>query len=233
MTRAESRRGDDGDLDRLRAALTGTGPFVYRHLTALVGVSVSWFVASLPLVTIGPATVGAYAAIRSLRASGRIDYAVVVGRLRTAGVHAFLLSALPVVPALAAVLYAAEHLESGSATSVALAVVCAYVALYAVLTLIPAFVALSGGSTVAGALRFGRAQTTGHPTLALATALLTLAVLAATAVLTIGFVALFPALAFSLHLFLFDQAEAEDDAESTDADRLYSNRFLTDATHST
>ncbi|WP_254546712.1 hypothetical protein [Halomarina pelagica] len=219
----------DSDLARLRSALSETGRFVYRHAAALVGVSVAWFVASLPLVTIGPATLGAYAAIRSLRETGRVDRGTVAERLRANGVHALLLGALPIVPALAAGLYAGDYLASGTALSAALTVACAYAALYAVLVLVPAFVSLSDGATVVEALRFGRTQVTGHPTLALTTALLTLTVLVATVALTVGFVLLFPAVAFSLHLFLFDfDREDAGDERGTAGIVRHSNRLPTE-----
>lgn len=221
---------DEPDIERFRTALSETGRFVYRHITALVGVSVVWFLASVPLVTVGPVTLGAYAAIRSLRESGRIDRGVLVERLRTNGVHATLLSALPLIPALAAGLYADSYLGSRSTASAALAVVCAYAALYAVLLLVPTFVSLSGGTEVVEALREGQKQLTGHPTLALTTGLLTVAILVVTAASTVGFVLLFPALAFTLHLFLFgfDPEAAEKERETADRVRRL-NRFPTDS----
>ncbi|WP_266082283.1 hypothetical protein [Haladaptatus caseinilyticus] len=219
---------DNADDERLRTALTKTGRFVYRHLTALVGISIVWFVASIPLVTVGPATLGAYTAIRSLRQFECIDRGVVVERVRTNGIHATLLSALPILPALGAGLYATAALDSGT-TATVLSVVCAYAALYAVLVLVPAFVSLSDGASVSAALHFGRTQVTGHPTLVLTTGLLTFVVFVATAALTVGFALLFPAVAFSLHQFVFD-AEREDgraDHEATDRLRN-SNGFSTE-----
>lgn len=219
----------ESDIERLRLALGESGRFVYRHLTALVGVSIAWFVASIPLVTLGPATVGAYAAIRSLRETGHIDRGGVVRRVRATGIHAFLLSLLPVVPASAAALYAVDYLGTGSTASAALTVVCTYVALYGVLILVPAFVALSGGATVFEALRGGYAQTTGHPTLMLTTVLLTGAIVVATAALTIAFVVLFPTLAFSLHHFLFGTEWDRPANERRSADQTdRSHRFPTE-----
>ncbi|GAA0237796.1 hypothetical protein ACFFQF_28005 [Haladaptatus pallidirubidus] len=220
---------DNSDVERLRTALSETGRFVYRHITALVGVSIAWFVASIPLVTIAPATLGAYAAIRSLRESGRIDRAVVLERVRTNGIHATLLSMLPLLLALAAGLYANAYLESRTTASAALAVVCAYATLYAVLVLVPAFVSLSDGTPLLEALGFGRTQVTGHPTLALTTGLLTFVVFVSTAALTVGFALLFPALAFSLHLYLFDDGREDNENDRETTDRIHHpNRFLTE-----
>lgn len=224
MTSAES------DIERLQLGLSETGQFVYRHITTLVGVSSAWFFASAPLITIGPTTLGAYVAIQSLHENGQVDHGVLAERLRTNGIHAMLLGALPILPALASGLYVDAYLGSGSTVSAVLAIVCAYATLYVVLLLIPAFVSLSGGAGVVEALRTGRKQLTGHPTLSLTIGILTAVTLVVTAVFTVGFVILFPALAFSLHLFLFgfDGEETRNERKTMDRTRRL-NQFPTES----
>ena len=225
MTAAES----NGDVDRFRTALGESARFVYRHLAALVVVSVVWFVASLPLVTIGPATLGAYAAIRSLRETETLRWHPVWTQLRANGVHALLLSALPAVPALSTVLYGIEHLGVRSTVDVLLTIGGVYATLYTILILIPTFVSLARGDSIVGALRRGWRETTGHPTLAITTGLFTLVVLCGTALLTVGFVLAFPSIAFSVHSFLFDPQRDTTTRNGDTADRIRRpNSFTTD-----
>lgn len=173
--------------------------FVYQHSATLVAVSVAWFVASLPLVTIGPATLGAYAAVRSLRQTGRLDRDYVVSAVRTNGVHAALLSALPVVFAAPAGL--SLH---GGATVTGLATIVAvvglYVAGYLAVALIPTFVAMADGESPVVALKRAYVWTATDPAAALSLALVTAILFAVTALLTVGFVLLFAAAAFSYHV---------------------------------
>lgn len=194
--------------------------FVYRHSVTLVAVSIAWFVASLPLVTIGPATLGAYAAIQSLRDTGRLDRGYVVRILRTNGVHAALLSFLPVVFAAPAGL----SLRGGATLAgfePIVAVVGLYVAGYLVIALIPTFVAMANGASPSPALKQAYVWTATHPTAALSLAIVTAVVFAVTALLTIGFALLFPAVAFSYHIeYLADDIDA---ATATDASTPVSN----------
>lgn len=206
----------DSDVETLRRVGERTVSFVYGNVLSLVGVSVAWFLASLPLVTIGPATVGAYAAIDSLRETGRIDRGVVTRAVRTNGLHAALLSALPLVFGTVGATYAYEYARTGGLLVGVLAVVTIYATAYAILVLIPAFVALSRGTDPTTALRTGWRWTAAHPTLALTTGLLTLLVLAGTIVLTVGFVLCFPAVAFSFHVELFSTtSESNADQPTT------------------
>ena len=134
----------DGDTGRV-SAHKRTMRFVYEHSVTLVAVSVAWFVASLPLVTVGPATLGAYAAIRSLRETGALDRGHVVGVLRRNGVHAALLSFLPVTFFVAAGLYVRGGTPRTGFETV-IAVVGVYVGAYLVVALIPTFVAMAAGA---------------------------------------------------------------------------------------
>ncbi|WP_435092911.1 hypothetical protein [Halorubrum sp. N11] len=173
--------------------------FGYQHSATLVAVSVAWFVASLPLVTIGPATLGAYAAVRSLRQTGRLDRDYVVDAVRTNGVHALLLSVLPVVFAAPAGLSLRGGTTLTGLTPI-IAVIGLYVAGYLVVALIPTFVAMADGESPVVALKRAYVWTATDPAAALSLGLVTAIVFAVTALLTIGFVLLFAAAAFSYHV---------------------------------
>jgi|AntRauTorckE6833_2_1112554.scaffolds.fasta_scaffold00476_4 hypothetical protein len=173
--------------------------FVYQHSATLIAVSVAWFIASLPLVTIGPATLGAYAAVRSLRQTGRLDGDYVVSAVRTNGVHALLLSVLPIVFAAPAGLSLRAGTTFTGLTPI-VAVVGLYVAGYLAVALIPTFVAMADGESPVVALKQAYVWTASNPAAALSLALVTAVVFAVTALLTIGFVLLFAAAAFSYHV---------------------------------
>ncbi|WP_129115444.1 hypothetical protein [Halegenticoccus tardaugens] len=203
------------DVDAFRRGVAGARSVVFEHAVSLLVVSLAWFVASLPLVTIGPATLASYATIDSLRGRGSVDRAAVVRTVRRGGVHAAALSALPAVLGTTAAIYAVEYATGGGLLAGTLTVVTGYATLYAVLVLIPAFVALSRGETPADALRIGWTWTAAHPTLALVMGLATLCLFVATAALTVAFVLSFPALAFSFHVELYDASTTERADEPT------------------
>jgi len=207
---------DEGDTERV-AAHKRTMRFVYEHSVTLVAVSVAWFVASLPLVTIGPATLGAYAAIRSLRETGTLDSRRVASVLRRNGVHASLLSFLPVMFFIAAGLY----LRGGTPRTgfeTVIAVVGVYIGAYLVVALIPTFVAMAAGDPPTVALKQAYVWTASRPTAALSLTLVTAVIFVVTALLTIGFVLLFPAVAFSYHVeYLADDFDVATAVEESTA----------------
>lgn len=193
------------DVQRLGYALSTIKNEVYRHAYTLVPISVVWFLASLPLVTIGPATVGAYAAIGDVLRDHEVDYGRVATVLKKQSVAAFALSLLPTTAGLATVLYVAEFARTSAPLAGVMALVSFYAAVFLVLVMIPTFVALADGVWVGTALKRGYVQTVGHATLSLVTAIVTLVVLVVTLLTTIGFVFLFAAVAFTFHLALFDE----------------------------
>ncbi len=188
--------------------------FLYEHSARLVLVSVAWFVASLPLITIGPATLSAYAAIRSLRETGRLDRGYVASSVRTNGIHAALLSFLPMVFAIPAGLSLRGATTLGGVDSI-VAVLGLYVAGYLAVALIPTFIAMADGVPPAVALKRAYVWTATDPTAALSLALVTAVVFVVTALLTVGFILMFAAVAFSYHVeYLADELNA---AAATDA----------------
>ena len=194
------------DAEQLGAALSETKRQFYRHAWSLVPIGVVWFLASLPVVTVGPATVGAYAAVGSVLRTHEVDYGHVADVLRRQSAAALVLSLLPVTAAVAAGLYALEFLRTQSPLAAGLALVSVYAVLFFVLVLVPTFVALSEGDWIGTAVRKGYLWTVQHPTLSLTTAFVTLVVFVVTAALTLGFVLLFAAVAFTFHhVLLADQ----------------------------
>lgn len=190
----------DAELDPLHATLQSTGRFVWDNLPSLVIVSVAWFFASLPVVTAGPATVGAYRAVLSLRAGDGLDTDATLKTVRRQFFHATLLGLFPLVVLLVAVNYSLVYLATGQLAAGALAAGGLYVALYVMLVLVPTFVGLAAGRPVDTALWDGYRWTARHVVGTIVLATVTVAVLALASLLTIALVLLFAGVACAFHV---------------------------------
>jgi hypothetical protein len=190
--------------------------FFYENGPRLVVVSVLWFVCSLPVVTVGPATLAAYAAIASLRDPEvhTLDRAHVAATLRRHGVSAALLSGVPLAFAVVAALYVERYLAARSTVALVLGVVTAYAALYAALLLVPTFAGLATGDDVAPALRTAVRWTGRNALAAVMMGMGTVLLFVVTGLLTVAFVVVFAGVTFSFHLetLLDPPEEAPDDA---------------------
>lgn len=189
------------DLDPMYASLARTGRFVWSHLVSIVWISVGWFLASLPIVTVGPATVGAYRAVLSLREEGQgVDRAAVLGTVRRQFVHATLLGVLPLVLFTIAVNYVLAYLVSKAVLAGLLGFCCAYAGLYASLVSIPTLLGLAAGQPAPTALKNGVLWTARHAVGAVALGVVTGALFVLTSLLTVAVALLFAGIAFVLHI---------------------------------
>lgn len=190
------------DLDPMYASLERTGRFVWANLVSIVWISVGWFLASLPIVTIGPATVGAYRAVLSLREDGRdgIDRAAVFATVRRQFVQATMLGLVPLVLFAIAANYALAYLVSGTVAAGLLGLCCAYAGLYAWLVWMPTMIGLAEGKPATTALRDGFLWTARHAVGAVALGVVTSALLVVTSLLTVAVALLFAGVAFALHV---------------------------------
>lgn len=180
-------------------AIKRTIRFVYQHSSSLVVCSLYWTLASIPLVTIGPATVGLYAAVLSLRETGTVDRSRVRQAVKKNGVHAGLLAMLPPLFLVTGILYG---VTASGTLEMAVAVVGLYLSVYIGLTLIPTFIAMARGKSAIVALKEGYFWGATHPTYLIHLAVVTLVVFVSTAALTIGFLLLFAGIAASYHIEL-------------------------------
>lgn len=202
---------DERDADGSRSnALVTTLTFVYRHSTALVPTSVLWVLCSLPLVTVGPASVGAYAVVLSLRETGRVDRERVAETVRSTLVPATLLGFLPVTLAGISALYVVSGLASGL-VGTALTAVALYAGLYVGVLSIPTFVSMAAGVEPRVALRESYVWLAGSPVTGLQLLLVTAVLFVATAALSIGFLLLFAGIAAAYHVEVLVRATATTD----------------------
>lgn len=193
----------------LRDAAVDAVRFTYRHSLALVGVSLAWFVAALPIVTLGPATVGAYRAVIGIRDPEPLDVRAVLGTVRRQVVHAVLLGLLPVAFWGVSVFYAVQYSVTAESITLVLFLAAFYIGLYLAMLSIPAFVALAHGEPGYDAISFGRSWLGQHTTLALMTVVLTGVLAVVSLLLTVAFPVLFAGIAAAFHVEAVDQAYAE------------------------
>ncbi|MFC4550023.1 MULTISPECIES: hypothetical protein [Halorussus] len=219
MRTATARSTDrrDADADTLREAIVETAQFAYAHGLSLLAVSLAWTVMALPVVTVGPATLAAYAAVGSLRARGSVDWRRVAATVRKTGGHALLLGWVLLALAGISGLYAAEFLRTGDLLAGVLTVISVYGTLYTGLVLSAAFVALSDGADVRTAVGAGTSWVRAHPTLAVSAALVTAALFVVSLALTVAVVLVFPAVAFSLHHHLLARAPEDDEGSAVES----------------
>jgi len=215
MTR-EKTTPEETDQVAFRHALADVPGFVYHNGLRLALISLAWFLASLPILTIGPVTLAAYTAIQDLRSDrNHINRGHIRAVLRQNGVASVVFSGVPVAFGFVAATYGVTALQQGSLIAEAVALVAAYVALYLALALMPTYVKLARGEDPITALRFGIGWLVKHPTPALTMGLLTVIIFALTAVLTIAFVLLFAGIAFSLQVSIVESVEAQTPLSST------------------
>lgn len=192
-----SRSRSDSEI--LGEALNETKGFVYVNGAELTLVSVCWFFCSLLVITVGPATLGAYTAVASLRENEGINARRVWTTVRSELVGTTLLSLLPVILAGVSLLYAVRYLTTGTLLAGALALVGAYGVIFSLLVLVPTFVSLAQGMSVPQALRQGYLWTVKNPTLTLAVGLITAIIGCVLLVFVVAFPLLFAGVACSFH----------------------------------
>jgi hypothetical protein len=192
----DEQRNGDGEPSN---AFVTTLQFFYRHSTALVPASLLWVLCSLPLVTVGPASVGVYSLVLSLRETGRVDRDRVVETVRENLVPATLLGFLPATFVGIAALYVVSGLATGI-VGTALTAVALYAGLYLGVLLIPTFVSMAAGVAPRAALRESYVWLAGSPVTGLQLLLVTVALLVATLGLSVGFVLLFAGVAAAYHV---------------------------------
>lgn len=192
-------RDSQPDWFVLRDAVGGAVRFSYRNVLELFFVSVGWFLAALPVVTVGPATLGAYRAVENLRETGQLNGSDVFECVRGQFVHATLLGLIPIVFWGISVIHAVQYVTSQSTVTLVLFLVTFYVGMYLAMSGVPTFIALARGEHAYEAVRFGHDWVTAHLTLALLTVLVTAAFGVVCLVLSVAFPALFAGIAVSFH----------------------------------
>lgn len=198
--------GVSHDMERFRVSLVETKQFLWKYSPQLVAISILWTLCSIPVVTAGPATVMAHSALRSLRESGTIEVERVVDVTRQQFLPSVLLSVVIGALGVTTALYARFYILHRRTIALLFAIMGVYGVLYLLLLLIPTFVSLGDGQRATTSLKRGYRWSSSHATLAMTTLGVTLVLMVVLLVLMVGFVLLFPAIAFSLHLHLVSNA---------------------------
>ncbi|WP_330632904.1 hypothetical protein [Halocatena halophila] len=181
----------------MTTAFYRTGRFVYHNSLELVVVSVCWAVGSMFLLTAGPATLCAYAVIRSLR-DEPIDRSLVTV-LREHGIAAALIGILPICVGLITVGYARLFVATGSMVSLSLTIAGVYLFSFLCLVVATTLAGFVAGAPVQEALKNGYWWTIRHPTRAVMLLLVSAVVLLGGVVSIVGLVVIVPAIVFSFH----------------------------------
>lgn len=207
----------DADSKSVYRSFFAATRFFYEYGPRMVLLSVAWFVCSLPLITVGPATLAAYAAVASLRETYKFDRERVLSVLKRHGLSALLLSGVPFVLAAVSVLYALEYFATPSTLLLVLSVGSAYAAAYAGLVLVPTFVSLATGEDLESSVRAGFRWTSANAVGAVTLAMATVVVFLVSGLLTIAFALVFAgfAAAFHVHVLL----EPPEHRQATEQDQ--------------
>lgn len=209
---------DSSDLEVFAQALFATVRFCYENGLRLVGISIAWFAASLTGVLLGPATLGTYTAIRSLRGDRKtVDQTAVQHTVREHFVPAVLLGLLPPTFTAIAVVHFLTYARSYDLVAGGLSMLAGYLAFHLFVVLVPTFLALTRGTDLSIALREGLSFTSNRPVLALMIGMVTLCALVTSIALTVAVALVFPAFAFSLHVITIEMTTATHTVTSEQA----------------
>lgn len=192
------------EVETFRRSILETARFVYQQSLTLVFISIAWFLLSLPVFTIGVATLSAYAAIISIREKGTVDVDTVRETVRSQFVPALVLGWLPGLITVIWVANVSSYVRSGDAQSLLLSIAVLYFLVYTFLILVAIYIELVDGTELWPAFKQANLWVQQNPMLSILTAVLTLLVFVTTVLLTVAFVLLFPAIAFSLHVHVYD-----------------------------
>ena len=205
--------GTNADVESVHRALWSAFKLLSDHAVSFVLVSFAWSVAVLPVVTVGPATLGAYAAVRSIRDEGCIDRGEVLATLRSHWLDALLLGGVLVATSTMSLLYFGRYVATGSPIAGALGAGGTYVSVHLGLVMVSTFVGLSGGTDLFEAVKTSYRWTVTRPTVTISVLILTSLLFVGSAALTIAVVIVFPALAAAFHTELLAPV-FESDAEA-------------------
>lgn len=196
------------NAERFRRSLRETSRFVYGHSTWLVVISVCWVLASLPVVTAGLATLGAYAAIRSLRNDDRPRWSAVSTSLHRDGLNVTLMSFVPVLLAFVTGLYAFRYVETSSTEYLLFTIAGVYLVSFLLLVLLTAVARLSDGEAFVEAVTGSYAWVVRDPIRSALLVSTTGVVVLVGIVSIVGLVVIVPGVLFSLHLEVLDGSSA-------------------------
>lgn len=192
-------------------SLRRTASFLYRHSPSLVLVSVCWVVGSLPLVTAGPATLGAYAAIRSIRTEGRLRSRDVRRTLRRHGLNATLLGVVPIIVGVVTVIYFYRYVTTDGIQYLVLSVAGVYLGSFLSLVSLTTFVGIAGSSGFAESVTDGYRWVIRNPLLSTMTVLAFGVIVLVGVVSVVGIIIIVPGVLFSFHTEVVRNSSTPDD----------------------
>lgn len=195
--------------DQFRRSLRRTGGFIYHHSSSLVLISICWFVGSFPLITSGPATLGAYSAIRSMRNGDRIETKAIRRTLRSHGLNATLMGFVPVIVGVLTSAYFYRYIVTDATQYIVLSIVGVYLFSFLLLVSLTTFAFLSNEDTFFVAVSDSYGWVIQNPLLS-TVIILTSGVLILIGIISIvGLIIIIPAALFSFHLEVIQNSSTE------------------------
>jgi hypothetical protein len=208
---------DPDSSDRDRGPFVQTLRFAYRHSVPLAAISVVWTLLALPLITIGPATLGAYRAIVTLRETGEYSVVASVSAVREDFLAAVLLGSAPMLFGGIGVLYLVSPPAVLGSIALGLGLGASYLGLFFAVLLIPTYYGIALGADPSDALRTGYLCVARAPRITLRIVIVTCVIFAASALLTVAIVLVFPAFTVAYHIHVIDPLLERDGDSVTPA----------------
>ena len=190
------------DIQSVHGAVGAAFRLAYHHSIATGVISALWVLASIPIVTIGPATLGAYTAVQSIYQDGTVNRSRVRGVLVRQWLHATLLGGVLVLLAGLTLAYIGQYLETGAFLAGLFGVLGLYLTMHLWAVLVVAFVALADGAEVYEAVTSGYWWTVRHPVDTALLGIVSASLFVGNLLLTIAVVLVFPFVLFAFHIGL-------------------------------
>lgn len=192
-------RTREEDERSFRRSLRDALGFAYRHSLVLAITSICWVVSSLPIITCGISTLGAYATIRSLHLHEKVEKDEIVKTIRQHGVNASLLIYIPIIIGFATSAYFHTYVRTDSLQYLVIAIVGTYLFIFLSLVVLTTFAILSQDRSFIDSLSTSYTWIVTNPAHSTTLIFVYVGVLLLGVVSVIGLVVIVPALVFTLH----------------------------------
>lgn len=197
------------DSSRVYHSVKDTARFVYTHSISLVGVSLLWFIGSLPVLTVGISTLGAYSALLSLRDSGSIERNTVYSSLKSHWVNVTLFSWVVIIIASTTALYFYRYVVNGGMLYAIFCILGIYLLIFTIVMGLTSFIFLEQNHRFSDAIRNSYLLLIANPLFSVSCLLLGAGVLVIGVISIVGLVVIIPGLLFSFHIIAFENTQQD------------------------
>lgn len=197
------------DSSRVYRSVKDTARFVYTHSISLVGVSLLWFIGSLPVLTVGISTLGAYSALLSLRDSGSIERNTVHSSLKSHWVNVTLFSWVVIIIASTTALYFYRYVVNGGMLYAIFCILGIYLLIFTIVMELTSFIFLEQNYSFSDAIRNSYLLLIANPLFSVSCLLLGAGILVMGVISIVGLVVIIPGLLFSFHIIASENTQQD------------------------